>query len=230
MQARRVLVRTTLAALCVTAAVAILVLLTRSFDDTTWRILGTTTTIGICALLAVPAGALLERGERRVLARASATLTTATLVFTVLGIWHTPHDAGYAKTWAVVATLALAAAQACAVESRRRDSDSPNIRLAVTGSSVTGSLLSALGSLAIVDEISSGGFYRALGAIAILDVLLVAGVAVARRGAGPIGRTHRLRVDGRLVESPGRDFAAAVAAAIREAERTGQVVRRVERA
>lgn len=74
MQARRVLVRTTLAALCVTAAVAILVLLTRSFDDTTWRILGTTTTIGICALLAVPAGALLERGERRVLARASATL------------------------------------------------------------------------------------------------------------------------------------------------------------
>jgi hypothetical protein len=230
MQARRLLVRTTLIALCVTAAIAILVLLTRSFDDTTWRILGTTTTIAVCALLAVPVGALLERGSRRLLARASVMLTGATLVLTVAGIWHTPHDAVYVKAWAVIATLALAAAQACAVESRRRDSDTPNIRLLVTGSSVTGSLLAGLGSLAILAEIDSGGFYRALGAIAILDVLLVAAVAVARRGAGPIGQTHRLRLDGQLVESPGRDFAAAVANAIREAERSGQTVRRVERA
>ena len=230
MWARRLFIRTTLVALCVTAAIAIFVLLTRSFDDTSWRILGTTTTIAVCALLAVPVGALLERGLSRVLARVSAALTTATLVFTIVGIWDTPSEDAYWKTWAVIATLALAAAQACAVESRRRDSDSPNIRAAVVASSITGSLLAGLGSLAILTEIDGGGFYRVLGAIGILDVLLVAAVAVARRGTGPIDQTHRVRVDGRLVESPGRDFAAAVANAIRETERTGQTVRRVERA
>jgi hypothetical protein len=45
-----------------------------------------------------------------------------------------------------------------------------------------------------------------------------------------IGQTHRMRLDGRLVEAPGRDFAAAVANAIRDAEREGAPVRRVERA
>ncbi len=229
MRARRLLLRTTLAALCTTAAAGILVLLTRSFDDTSWRILGTTTTISVCALLAVPVGVLLESGARRSLARASAALTTATLVLTVAGIWHTPHEAGYVKAWAVIATLALAAAQACAVESRRRDTDSQNIRLLVGASSVTAGLLAGLGSVAILAEISSSAFYRVLGAIGILDVLLVVMVAIMRRGSGPIGQTHRLRIDGRLVESPGRDFAAAAANAIRDAERSGRPVRRVER-
>jgi hypothetical protein len=230
MQTRRLLVWTTLFALSVTAVVAIAVLLTRSFGDTTWRILGTTTAIAVGALLAVPVGALLERSERRLLARTSGVLTGVTFVLTVVGIWHTSHDAAYAKTWAVIGTLALAAAQACAVESRRRDSDTRSTRLLVTGSSITGSALAGLGSLAIVDEIDSGGFYRVLGAVAILDLLLVVAVAVVRRGAGPIDQRHRLRLDGRLIESPGRDFAAAAANAIREAERAGQTVRRVERA
>jgi hypothetical protein len=230
MRARRLLLRTTLTALSATAAVAILVLLSRSFDDTSWRILGTTTTISVCALLAVPVGVLLERGTRRILARTSAALTALTLVSTIAGIWDTPHEAAYAKAWAVTATLALAAAQACAVEARRRDTDSENIRLLVAASSVTAALLAGLGSLAIVAEISGSGFYRVLGAIGILDVLLVVVVAVMRRGVGPIDQTHRLRVDGRLVESPGRDFAAAAANAIRDAERSGETVRRVERA
>jgi hypothetical protein len=230
MRARRLLLRTTLTALSATAAVAILVLLSRSFDDTSWRILGTTTTISVCALLAVPVGVLLERGTRRILARTSAALTALTLVSTIAGIWDTPHEAAYAKAWAVTATLALAAAQACAVEARRRDTDSENIRLLVAASSVTAALLAGLGSLAIVAEISGSGFYRVLGAIGILDVLLVVVVAVMRRGVGPIDQTHRLRVDGRLVESPGRDFAAAAANAIRDAKRSGETVRRVERA
>jgi hypothetical protein len=230
MHARGLLVRTTVVALCATGAVAIAVLLTRSFDDTTWRILGTTTTIGVCALLAVPAGVLLERGERQALARASGTLTGVAFVLTIVGIWHAASGDAYWKTWGVVGTLALAAAQACAVEGRRRDSDSPRIGSLVTASTATGSLLATLGVVAILGEIDSGGFYRVLGAVAILDVLLVVVVAVLRRGGGPIDSVHRMRVDGRLVESPGRDFAAAVAKAIRDAERSGPPVKRVERA
>jgi hypothetical protein len=230
MPARRLLVRTTVVALCATGAVGIVVLLARSFDDTTWRILGTTTAISLCALLAVPAGALLERGEREWLARSSAALTAAAFVLTVTGIWLQRGGDVLWKTWGIVGTLALAAAQGCGVEARRRDSDSPAVRALVAASSLTGAVLAALGVLAILEEISGGGFYRGLGALAILDVLLVVVVAVLRRGSGPIDQTHRVRVDGRLVESPGRDFAAAAANAIREAERAGPPVKRVERA
>lgn len=230
MRERRLLVRTTVVAVCVTGGIAIVALLAGNFDDTTWRILGTTTTISFCALLAVPAGVLLERNERTLLARASSLLTAAGFVLTVGGIWLPDHGAGFWKLWGVVGTLALAAAQACAVEARRRDSDSPGVRTLVGASSVTASLLAALGVIGILDEVTSGGFYRVLGALAIVDVLLIVVVAVLRRGSGPIGQTHRVRVDGRLVESPGRDFAAAVASAIREAERSGAPVKRVERA
>jgi hypothetical protein len=86
-----------------------------------------------------------------------------------------------------------------------------------------------MGTVAILDSIDDGGFYRLLGAIAVLDVLLVILAAVLRRGSGPIDRTHKVRVDGVLVELPSRDFAAAVATAIRRAEREGREVRRVER-
>jgi hypothetical protein len=215
--------------LCATAAIAIVVLLTGSFDDTSWRILATTTAISFFGLLAVPVGMLLERGRAVGLARASAALTGLAFVLTIAVVWRDWSD-GFGKTWGVVLTLALAAAQASAVEARRRDSDTPAISALVAGSMLTGSVLAGLGVLAILEEIDDGTFYRALGALAVLDVFLIALVAVLRRGSGPISRTHRVRVDGRMVEVPGRDWAAAVAAAIRDAERHGSKVRRIDRA
>jgi hypothetical protein len=59
--------------------------------------------------------------------------------------------------------------------------------------------------------------------------LLLALTAILRRGTGPIAQTHRLRIDGELIEAPGRDFASAVSAAIRSAERDGKSVARIER-
>jgi peptidoglycan/LPS O-acetylase OafA/YrhL len=127
-------------------------------------------------------------------------------------------------------TLAAAAAQAAAVESRRRNTDTTTITRLVAASMLTGSVLAAMGVLAILTEIGDPEYYRLLGAIAIVDVLLIVLVAVLRRGSGPIAQTHRVRVDGRLVEVPGRDWAAAVATAIRQAEGEGSTVRRIERA
>jgi len=71
---------------------------------------------------------------------------------------------------------------------------------------VTGAVLAAMGVIAILSEIDADEYYRLLGAVAVLDVLLLVVAAVLRRGTGPIGQTHRLRLDGRLVEVPGRDF------------------------
>lgn len=229
MRSRRLLRRIIVTALCATAAVGMVVLLSRDFDSLTARILLTTTTISVCALLVVPATMLLDRDRRTHLGRSSAVLTVVGLVVTLTLIWVDDRPVWLWKAWGVVGTLALAAAQGCAVESRRRDDDTQVVRRLVTGSAVSGALLTGLGVVAILAEIDSESYYRFLGAVAILDVLLVALVAVLRRGGGPANRTHRLRVDGRLVESPGRDFAAAVANAIRAAEHEGTTVRRIER-
>jgi hypothetical protein len=222
------LLRAIVGALCVTAAVAIAVLLTGSFEHTEWRILATTSAVSAFGLLAVPAGMLLERGMAVTLARASAALIAAAFVLTLFVVW----DGGSSflgKTWGVVLTLALATAQAATVEARRRDNDSQLVRRLTAGSTLTGALLAALGVLGILSEIHGVTYYRVIGAIAVLDVLLLALTAILRRGTGPIAQTHRLRIDGELIEAPGRDFASAVSAAIRSAERDGKSVARIER-
>jgi hypothetical protein len=228
-RAQKPLLRAVVGALCITAAIAVVVLLTGSFDDTSWRILASTSAVSFFGLLAAPAGVLLERGHAVLLARASAALTGVSFVLTLVLIWSDWSNA-LGKTWGVLLTLAAAAAQAAAVESRRRDTDSATVSRLVAGSMLSGGVLAAMGVLAILAEIGDGGYYRLLGAVAIVDVLQIVLVAVLRRGSGPIGRTHRVRVDGRLVEVAGRDWAAAVATAIRQAEREGSTVRRIERA
>lgn len=230
MPARRLLLRVVVVALCLTAAIAIIVLLSGSFDDTSWRILGTTTAISVFALVSVPAGVLLERGRARLLAQASGVFTLVGFLLTLGAIWNSADVPSWLwRTYGVILTLDAALAQAAAVESRRRDSDTDTIDRLALASMATASLLAAMGIAAILATIDDGGFYRILGAIAVLDVLLVVLAAVLRRGSGPIDRAHKVRVDGRLVELPGRDFAAAVATAIRQAEREGREVRRIER-
>jgi hypothetical protein len=230
MKARTLLVRAVVGSLCLTAAVGIVAVLGGSLDETSGRVLITTTAVSFFGLLAVPAGMLLERNRLSWLARGSAALTATTFLLTLVVTWkHDPPSALW-RTWGVLGTLTLAAAQAATVEARRRDTDTERVRFLVSGSMVTDALLAALGVIGILASVDDGGFYRMLGAIGILDVLLIAVVAVLRRGGGPIGQTHRVRIDGRVVEAPGRDFAAAVANAIREAEKGGSHVRRVERA
>jgi hypothetical protein len=115
------------------------------------------------------------------------------------------------------------------VEARRRDTDTEAISLLAGGSMLTGAALAIMGTAAILSEIDDGTYYRALGAVAVIDVLLLAIVAVLRRGVGPIAQLHRIRLNGELVEAPGRDFAAAVTSAIRTAESEGKTVLRIER-
>jgi len=203
--ARRLLLRTIVAALCLTAVVAIAALLGGRPGPTAWRILGTTSAVSFFGLLAVPVGMLLDRGRAHVLARASGALTLSAFVLTLAVLWM-PWTTWVGKTWGVLVTLAAAAAQACAVEARRRDTDAPQVSALASGSMVTGAVLAAMGVIAILSEIEADEYFRLLGAVAVLDVLLLVVAAVLRRGTGPIGQTHRLRLDGRLVEVPGRDF------------------------
>jgi hypothetical protein len=228
-QARKLLLAATIGALCLTAAIAVVVLLSGHFDDTAWRILATTSAISFFGLLAVPVGMLLERERAVTLARAGGALMLAAFALTIAVIWHHWSN-GVGKTWGVVLTLAVAAAQAAVVEARRRDTDTPAIALLAGGSMLTGGALATMAALAILTEIDDGAYYRALGAVAVIDVALLAIVAVLRRSTGPISQTHRIRVNGELLDAPGRDFASAVSAAIRMAEGEGNTVQRIERA
>jgi hypothetical protein len=203
---RRLLLKAIVAALCLTAGVAIVMLLAGTLDRTSAQILLTSTEVSFFGLLAVPAGMLLERNRRSWLGRSSAALTAVAFGLTLLVTWNPKTASGVWRGWGVVGTLAVAAAQAATVEARRRDTDSPTIGVLV------------------------GCYIRLLGVFGVLDVLLLVVIAVLRRGVGPVDETHRMRLDGRLVEAAGRDFAGAVANAIREAERHGTPVRRVERA
>jgi hypothetical protein len=228
MQGRKLLLTTIIGALCLTAGIAVVILLSGHFDATSWRILATTSAVSFFGLLGVPVGMLLERGRAVVLARISGMLTLAAFALTLAVVWRHWAD-GVGKTWGVVLTLAVAAAQAAVVEARRRDTDTPAISLLTGGSMLTGAALAVMGIAAILTEIDDGTYYRALGALAVIDVLLLAIVAVLRRGVGPIAQAHRIRINGELIEAPGRDFAAAVAAAIRTTESEGKTVRRIER-
>jgi hypothetical protein len=229
MQLRKLLLTAIVGALCLTAAIAVVILLSGHFTDTSWRILATTSAISFFGLLVVPVGMLLERGRAILLARISGALSCAAFVLTLVVIWRHWADS-FGKTWGVVLTLAVAAAQAAVVEARRRETDTPAISMLVVLSMLTGIALATMGIAAILSTIDNGTYYRTLGAVAVIDVLLVALVAVLRRGTGPITTAHRIRVNGELIEAPGRDFAAAVAGAIRTAESEGKTVRRIERA
>ena len=230
MNARRLLLKTIVSALCLTAGVAIVMLLAGTLDRTSAQILLTSTEVSFFGLLAVPVGMLLERNRRSWLGRSSAALTAITFGLTLLVTWNPETSSAVWRGWGVAGTLALAAAQAATVEARRRDTDTPAIGVLVGCSVLTGAVLAALGISGILGSINDGGYVRLLGVFGVLDVLLLAVIAVLRRGGGPVDQTHRVRVDGRLVEAPGRDFAAAAANAIRDAEKAGAPVRRVERA
>lgn len=239
MTPRAVLQRVVIATLCVTAAWAIIALLAGDFGATQGRILLTTTALGAYGLLGLPAGLLLERRRLVWLAWLDALLAALGFLLALNLIWaqwDDPAEAAW-KSLVAVTAAAGAAAQAAAAQLRRRESDTPAIRQLVAAGVIAVVSLATLISAAALWEIDDPGYYRFLGAVAVLDVLLLVLVPVLRRGSGRPGeraRTYRVRVvgdDGRAddVDADGGDFAAAVAAAIRSAERNGRRVTRVER-
>jgi len=235
-QARGLFLRAVAASLVVTAALAIGTLLLGDFGETEGRILLTTASISFFGLLGLPAGVLLDQRRRRPLA--IAELVTAGLAFLLaLNLiwieWNDADDVDW-KSFVVVTTVAGALTQAAGVEARRRQTDPAWVSRLALVSHATGALLATLVAVAAVAEIDSGGYYRALGAVAVANVLLVALQPVLRRMAARPIAEYRFacvldggeRVD---CERGGRDFAAAVEAAIRELERDGRRVVSLER-
>ena len=252
---RTVFLRVVVASLSVTAVVAIVALLVGDFGETEGRILLTTASIAFFSLLSLPAGVLLDQGRLAPIAWAVFGLSAAGLLLALEIVWvewDDPRDAVW-KALVVVAAFDAALAQIAATQSRRVPSDPAWVIRLAQLSAASGLLLAALISLAALLEIDHDGYYRALAAVAVATVLFALLQPILRRTATPqtAGDTFRLVcvLDGPPDRLPGesyrerggvsteiecelaaRDFAAAAATAIRELERSGARVTRLERA
>jgi hypothetical protein len=220
---------------CATALVAIAVLLLADFDDRTWKIIATTAMMSAASLLAMPGGALLDQGRAVALGWATLAIAAYCLAHALVLVW-TEEESGWKLLVAAVA-FAAACSQASATTSRRRDDDPQSVRVLHALGVAGGFLTAALVTLAAWQEIEDEGFYRLLGALAVAVLLVTVLQPILRRtgrGGGAARRAVSMTLttdDGgelrREVEAP--DFAGAAAAAIREAERGGPRVVRVER-
>lgn len=231
---RRAVLVIVVAALCAAAAVAIAVLILGGFGDVQGRILMSCAAVAGVGLLCLPAAALVDRGRGRALAVAVVVAASAGFALFMAVIWYGDDPPTLLlKAMAAVGAVAVALAQAAALWARRRDADPPAVRALFAASCALAAVLALMVVVAVSFEIGAAGYYRLLGVVVVLDVLLVAlQPTLARLGAARA--THALRVvlasgERRDVAVPGRDLAAAMAAAVRAAERDGGAVVRVER-
>jgi hypothetical protein len=233
---RRLLLVATVSALSLTALFAIFALLTGSFDETQVRILATTGGCGLASLLAMPGTRLLEQLEHVDLGRLVVFLAALTFVVELWAVWiDTDNDVSW-RALAVAVSVTVALAQIAGSLARRRPSDPEAVPLLGLAAGVCAIVLSLLISLAALAKVGDSGYYRLLGVVAVLDVLLVALQGAVRRFGAPAGASASapsfvcVLADGRRVRphAVARDLPSAVAAALREFERRGESVRRIE--
>jgi hypothetical protein len=237
---RRLLLRALVASLCATALLAIAGLLIGEFGATQGRILLTTALISAYSLLALPGGVLLDQGRVVGLAWTLLALVTVAFLISMELIWVEWDDASDVtwKSLVVVTAGAAALSQIAASSSRARPDDPRSVTVIFRISIGAVLVLAVLVSVAALADIGESGYYRALGAVAVADLLLVVLQPVVRRMARENG-AEMFRVvclverEGTRHEvereQPGREFAAAAAAVIRELERDGDRVLRLER-
>lgn len=237
MNARRILLRAVIAALSITALVAIAALLGGNFGETEWKILATTGGFSLASLFALRGTILIDQGIQRRLGWSVVALSALAFVLLLKVVWIDEGDSEWTwKTMTIAAGLAGALGQIATSISRRRPTDPPSIRPLSAAAAVCALTVELLIALAAIEEIGDGGFYRFLAAVFVLDVLLVALESVVRRlGDKPAvapGNTAFVCVlaDGRHIRREARasELPEAVASALREFNARGQRVRSIE--
>ncbi len=233
MRWKRLLLLAVIASLAVTAALAIGILLLGDFDDTEWRVLGTTFAISVASLLALPGAQLLD--QRRAVPLAWATVALAAVAFVLFehALWTDEDSETAWKRVGTAAVFAVATTQIAALTSRLKADDRKSVGVLYFATVGLGLLLATLATTAMWKEIDSDVFYRVLAALAVLNAFLVVLQPLMRRLGGAT-ESYRVRFalepnGSKELELSGRDFAAALADGVRRLERGGRKVVRAER-
>jgi hypothetical protein len=224
MDLRRLFLRMLVASLCVTAGLAIVTLLVAEFDETAGRILATTAFLSFFSLLAMPGGALLDRGRHTGLAWATLVLAGLSFLAAMVVVWS-DWSADLEDAWkalVVLAAFAGASSQSATLTSRLRGDDGAAVLRLYVASLVLAFGVASMIAVAALEEIEEAGFYRFLGAAAVANVLVALLQPVLRRLGGR-GYEPGARLVVSLDRPPTRD---AVDAALRELREYGPRIER----
>lgn len=218
--------------LSISGVIAIGILLFGDFGQTEGRVLATTGLLAAYGLLALPAAMLVDRGRLPTLAVLVLALALAGASLAVSAVWTgSPSDA-HGNAVGTVTAFLLAGAQVSALVLRRPERDRTLIRWLFAMSSVLAVVVAAMFTLLLWAEIDSERYGRVVAAVVVLDLLAVAlqpTLSRARPKATVIGLQLLLESDEvRDLEVLAPDLATAAAKAIRQIEREGHDVVRLE--
>ena len=181
---KRRLLLAALAALGLSAALAILILLFGEFGGTQVRILATTFSISGYSLLMLPGALLAERRRARTLALANVAWAAIAFVLVLLVIWVDSGSDSLGRLLGTATAIAFALAQVAAMTVWRRDGDSVALRRVFLAATATVAVVAALVVYALWAEPDSEVFARVVASLAVLDVFLVILQPLLRRLRG----------------------------------------------
>jgi len=190
MTRRRILLLGVAGLLCVSALLAIAILLLGRFGHTEQHIVGTTLLLGAYGVVSLPGVVLLDQHRHPLLAGAAVGLAGAGAALAVVSVWGFSDVEAVGKSVGTATVLAVAAAQVAALVARRTERDPPAVLRLFAASCVTAVLAAGTAVALVWAEPNAGIYARLLGALVVLDLLLVALQPVLTAlAAGP--RQHR---------------------------------------
>jgi hypothetical protein len=179
---RRVLLRVAIFALCVTALVAIVAVVSARFDETEAQILLTHVAIAAYTLFALAVSAVADRRPRMAIAGwAACGIGLLLALLSIWAGWNGDADNLYRWTW-ILFVAAFTIAHVSLIDSRRRDSDGAAVRAVGAATIATVVVLGVLIAIGLARAESVDDWYvRLLGVVAVLDVLGTLVVPIARK-------------------------------------------------
>jgi hypothetical protein len=225
---KRVLLLGVAVLLCLSALLAIAILLAGHFGSVEKRILASTMLLAAYGLVAMPAAMLLDKERARVLAAAAGAFPAVAVALALVVTWSRSDSETLGRALGTATISSLALAQLAAMAARQRAREPILVRRLFALSCGTGVLVGACGVTLLWAGTDSQRGARLLGALLVLDLLLVALQPVlARAHAG--GAVRRITVvlasgEESEIDVVAADLASAAARAIRSVERTGDSV------
>ena len=171
---RRFVLRALAAGLSLAALIAIVAILTHSFDATDGRLIATS--LGFSLFIALGGAGVGPRrltGPIRGLGIATIFAAGVSFALLMMILWSESAEGELWRAWAILVLLTLAASHACLVLTSRRNSDPPLIVAMTVTSVVATSLDGMLGALPIsgVADHVDGNFIRLVAVLVIVMLL-----------------------------------------------------------
>lgn len=182
---RRVAGWALVAGLCVSAAVAIVALLTDAWTDLSWKVVGTSLGFSVftCTAAAGAALRLREAGWARALGAATIGSSAAALVTLVAALWLEGPDWTW-RAWGVAALASLWTSHASLMLRALRSDDSNGVAWLTGVSVVTLGIDTSIGMVAVVgalEDVDSEPIERALSVLLVITLLSTALPPILRR-------------------------------------------------